>query len=179
MGNPQLAGAAGWSSGVFAADGAGTDIGSSADQFRFIYQTLDGDGEVVARVDSLERTDQWAKAGVMIRDELTTGAKHFSALVTASRGTMFQRRIANDAPTTQTVSSLTRAPVWLKIVRKGNAFTGFQSTDGTSWKQMGSEVVYLNRLAYVGLVVTSRSPRQSVDGDVLECQGHSDRIGAQ
>ena len=94
----------------------------------------------------------------MIRDELTTGAKHFSALVTASRGTMFQRRIANDALTTQTVSSLTRAPVWLKIVRKGNAFTGFQSTDGTSWKQIGSEVVYLNRLAYVGLVVTSRSP---------------------
>ena len=32
---------------VFTADGAGTDIGNNADQFRFIYQTLDGDGEVL------------------------------------------------------------------------------------------------------------------------------------
>jgi regulation of enolase protein 1 (concanavalin A-like superfamily) len=160
IGKPQVAGAAGWSSGVFIADGAGTDIGGNADQFRFIYQTLDGDGEFVARIDSLERTDQWAKAGIMIRDELTAGAKHTAAVVTSNRGVLFQRRIANDAVTAQTIVASNRAPVWFKLVRKGNAFTAYRSSNGTEWSQMRSEVVYLNRLAYVGLVVTSRDPRQ-------------------
>ena len=158
IGSPATAGAAGWASGVFVADGAGTDIGGNADQFRFIYQTLDGDGEVVARVDSLERTSPWAKAGIMIRDELTAGAKHASALVTPNRNALFQRRIANDAIAAQTVTA-GDIPVWLKIVRKGNAFTTFRSSNGTTWTQIGSEVVYLKRLVYVGLVVTSRSAR--------------------
>ena len=145
VGNPQLAGAAGWSSSVFAADGAGTDIGGNADQFRFIYQTLEGDGELVARVDSLERTSPWAKAGLMIRDELTAGAKHASALITPNKAALFLRRIANDATTSQTTVQAGDAPVWLRIVRKGNAFTVYRSANGTSWTQTGSEVVYLKQ----------------------------------
>ena len=49
---------------------AGTDIGSNADGFTFVYQTLDGDGEIIARLADLERTHPWAKAGLMFRDEL-------------------------------------------------------------------------------------------------------------
>ena len=123
---------------------------ATADQFRFIYQTLDGDGEVIARVDSLERTSPWAKAGLMIRDELTAGAKHASALITPNKAALFLRRIANDATTSQTAVQVSDTPMWLKIVRKGNAFTAYRSANGTSWTQMGSEVVYLKRLAYVG-----------------------------
>ena len=160
VGAPQVAGAAGWASAVFTADGAGTDIGGNNDQFRFIYQTLDGDGEVFARVDSLERTSVWAKAGVMFRDELTGGAKHASALITPAKGAMFLRRIANDATTSQTsAGGAGNPPVWLRIARKGNAFTAYQSANGSNWTQIGSEIVYMNRLAYVGLVVTSRFAR--------------------
>ena len=170
MGNPQLIGAAGWSSSVFAADGAGTDIGGNGDQFRFIYQALEGDGELIARVDSVERTSPWAKAGLMIRDELTAGGKHASALITPNKAALFLRRIANDATTSQTTVQTGGVPVWLRIVRKGSAFTVYRSADGTSWTQTGSEVVYLKRLAYVGLVVTSRSARELVDGAVLQRQ---------
>ena len=36
--------------------GAGVDIWDTSDQFQFVYQTLDGDGEIVARVTSLQNT---------------------------------------------------------------------------------------------------------------------------
>ena len=117
---------------MFAADGAGTDIGGNGDQFRFIYQTLEGDVELVARVDSLERTSPWAKAGLMIRDELTAGAKHASVLITPNKAALFLRRIADGATTSQTTVQTGDAPVWLRIVRKGNAFTVYRSANGTA-----------------------------------------------
>ena len=133
--------------GVFTADGAGTNIGDNADQFRFIYQTLDGDGEVVARVDSLERTRPVGQGGRDDPRRAHRGCKHASALVTASRGAMFQRRIANDAVTTQTDVDLTSAPVWLKIVRKGTPSRGSNRPTARAGSKLDREVVYLNRLA--------------------------------
>ena len=159
IGNPQVAGTASWANGSWTVQGAGTDIGGNADQFMFVYQTLDGDGEIVARVDSLDRTRNQSKAGVMIRDELTGGAKHASALVQAGGGVLFQRRIATDATSTQTSSGRDKAPVWLKVKRTGDTFTASKSVDGVTWTDVGSEVVYMNRLAYVGLAVTSRAAR--------------------
>ena len=50
-------GQASYASGTFSVTGAGVDIWDASDQFRFVYQTLDGDGEIVARVDSLQNTD--------------------------------------------------------------------------------------------------------------------------
>ena len=43
--------------------------------------TLNGDGSIVARVDSLQNTDPWAKAGVMIREDLTGNAPNAMAPV--------------------------------------------------------------------------------------------------
>ncbi len=47
--------------------GGGTDIWDTSDQFRFAYKQLNGDGTIVAKIDSLANTSVWAKAGVMIR----------------------------------------------------------------------------------------------------------------
>ena len=68
VGNPLVAGDASYAAGSFTLSGAGVDIWDVADQFRFVYQPLDGDGEIVARVESLQATDVWAKAGVMMRE---------------------------------------------------------------------------------------------------------------
>ena len=153
------AGSAGFWYDIFVVRGGGADIGGNADQFRFVYQALDGDGEIVARVDTLDKLHPWAKAGVMIRNELTPGAKYAAALVTAGKGLVFQRRIANDATTTQSSGGSGRAPHWVKLVRSGDTFTAYGSRDGVKWTVMGSEVVYLNRTAYVGLAVTSHVNR--------------------
>ena len=53
--------------------GGGADIWDTSDQFQFVYQPLQGDVEVIARVASLQYADAWSKAGVMIRESLTGG----------------------------------------------------------------------------------------------------------
>jgi hypothetical protein len=45
----------------------------------------------------------------------------------------------------------------VKLKRAGSTFTAFSSGDGVTWKQIGTDTVSINRLAYVGLAVTSRS----------------------
>lgn len=159
VGAVQKPGSASWSSGTFTVNAAGSDIGGNADQFTFVYQTLDGDGEIVARAASLDRTHPWAKAGVMIRDELSGNAKYASALLTAEKGLFFQYRIAAGASTTQIPAASGKAPQWLRLSRKGHEFTASASADGITWTSLGTEIVYLNRMAYVGLAVTSRSSR--------------------
>jgi hypothetical protein len=40
----------------------GTDIWNNSDQFRYAYKSLSGNGSVTVRVDSLARSNEWAKA---------------------------------------------------------------------------------------------------------------------
>jgi hypothetical protein len=47
----------------------------------------------------------------------------------------------------------TKRPVWLRVVRAGNAFTSFESEDGTTFKPIGSPITVdgFAKTAYVGL----------------------------
>src|SRR4051812_43232260 len=65
IGTPALAGLTTYTSGVFTVVAAGTDVWGTSDQFRFVYQQVTGDVDVVARVDSILKIDSWSKAGVM------------------------------------------------------------------------------------------------------------------
>ena len=45
---------------------SGADIWGTSDQFTFVYQPLNADGAITAKVDTLVNTHSWAKAGVMM-----------------------------------------------------------------------------------------------------------------
>ena len=57
-------------SGIYTVNGAGSDVQGTSDQFQFAYLSLTGNGTITARVDSVENTDSWTKAGVMFRNTL-------------------------------------------------------------------------------------------------------------
>src|ERR1700733_10512162 len=59
--------------GVYTIAGSGADIGGTADACHFVYQTLTADGELEARVASVQNTSSTAKAGVMIRQSTASG----------------------------------------------------------------------------------------------------------
>jgi hypothetical protein len=44
--------------------GRGADIWGNADAFHALLTTLSGDGSITARVKSIQRVDDWSKAGV-------------------------------------------------------------------------------------------------------------------
>ncbi len=135
--------------------GAGADIWGTADGFHFVYQTLAGNGEVVARVDSLQATDPWAKAGVMMREALSGGSPHASALVTGTEGIVFQRRSVPGGNSSSTAGSASSAPRWLRIARVGSTFTASESVTGTTWTVVGSQTITMAPTLYVGLAITS------------------------
>src|SRR2546425_7141195 len=87
-------------SGSYAINAAGSDIGGNADAFEFVFQALVGDGQIVARVASIQASDPAAKAGVMIRETLAPNALNASVLTTPGNGTTFQSRVATGKATT-------------------------------------------------------------------------------
>src|SRR5688572_1614750 len=78
--------------GAFYVRGSGADIWGASDGFHYAYRTLTGDGEIVARVASVDYLDAWSKAGVMMRESLSANARHAFMLISAGKGAAFQRR---------------------------------------------------------------------------------------
>jgi uncharacterized repeat protein (TIGR03806 family) len=141
----------------FTLRGSGADIWGTADEFRFTYRLLSGNGDLVARVTSLSGTDPWAKAGLMVRESLEPGARFALMMMTpGSNGASFQYRTGtggNAAPgnSADKVSSL---PRWLKISRRGNVVSGYLSADGATWTLRNSVSLALPATVHVGMAVT-------------------------
>ena len=157
IGAPTLAGSATFASGVFTIEAAGADIWGASDQFRFVYQQVAGDVEIVARVRSITNQHDWSKAGVMIRATLAANSAHGYALVSAAKGVHFQRRSSAGALSASTAASTGLPPAWVKAVRTGNTVTTYWSATGSSWTTIGSVTLPLNASAYVGIAVTSHN----------------------
>jgi hypothetical protein len=157
IGSPAAAGSSSYSGGTFTVNGSGTDIWDTADKFRYVYQPLAGDATVVARVTAVQNTDPWAKAGVMIRETLTAGSRHAMMVLTPGNGLAFQNRTATGGVSAHTAGGAATVPYWVKIVRSGTTFTGYKSTDGTTWTSVGSATITMGTNVYVGLAVTSHN----------------------
>lgn len=157
IGAPVVSGRAAGGPSTFTIEAAGVDIWGASDQFQFVYQQITGDVDVVARVDSLTRTHDWAKAGVMIRSALTAGAAHAYSVVSAARGVAFMRRTAVGGLSTSTAGPAAAAPHWLRLVRRGTKVTSLSSGDGVTWTVIGADTIALGATAYVGIAVTSHN----------------------
>jgi hypothetical protein len=144
------------SGSTYTVKGAGADIYGTSDAFQFVYQQLTGNGTIIARVASLTNTDAGAKAGIMFRDSLAANAKEASVTITPLNGIKFLTRSSTGGQTTSVSTATTlKAPYWLKLVRSGNTFTSYRSTDGVTWTQIGSQTITMGTTVYVGLAVSS------------------------
>ena len=135
----------------------GQDIFNTSDQFRFVYQPVTGDTQVVAYVGSLTVTDTWAKAGVMIRADSTAPAAEATTVISGSNGWQFDRRLVPGGITYDTNGSSGTAPAWIRIVREGNLFSSYSSSNGSQWTLIGTDTITMPATVYVGLAVTSHN----------------------
>ena len=159
--------------GTYTMTASGADIWNDADEFHYAFKTLTGPGSIVARVESVELSDPWAKAGVMIRETLAAGSKFAAVYITptntdgtATNGCRFQARSDADASATSDSSVATAeqmaivAPYWVKLQRDvaGN-FTGHYSADGSSWRSMfwNPQSISMSSNVYIGLALTSHN----------------------
>ncbi len=153
-------------SGAILMNGTGEDIYNTVDQFRFAYKQLTGNGSITVRVDRIDDTDEYAKAGVMIRSGLGTVPLQAHMIVTPSGRTEWQYRATASANTTQVDTGVdtTPTPYWVRVTRQGNTITGQRSVDGQTWLPLTEGDAASSRVdlvlpepVYIGLVVTSHA----------------------
>jgi hypothetical protein len=168
IGSPTPAGSSSFdsSSGTFTIDAGGTDIWGTSDKFRFIYQQISGDADIIAKVDSITQADEWSKSGVMIRSSLAANAAHAYALLSAGRGVAFQRRKTVGGSSYHTAGGSYTYPRWVRLVRSGTTVTAYQSSNGSTWTRIGSDTIALGTTAYVGLATTSHNSTMLTETDV-------------
>jgi hypothetical protein len=164
IGGATPAGTSSYANGIWSVVGAGADSWGTADSGHFSYKALTGDGAIIAKVESIQNTSIYAKAGVMMRTSLAQGAPRATMLVTNQvkveqnmpnlsvyGGTNYGNKglpIANTVPS-----------YWVKLERIGNMITGYVSPDGTNWA--ATDVGRINDpvpdTIYVGLTVVSHA----------------------
>ena len=74
----------------------------------------------------------------MIREQLTASSVHAAMMITTEGKAKFRRRTSTGGTTLSDGPSAgtTYPPRWLKLVRSGNDFSAFLSSDGVSWTQV-------------------------------------------
>jgi hypothetical protein len=159
----------------------GTDIWNVGpnpyhDEFHYAYLSLLGSGgypgaaNIIARVDSVENTNGWAKAGAMMRESLAADSNHAMVVVTPGQGVSFQYRdVKRGASTSATQGGIT-APHWVRLQRDSwGVFYAYHANDTEqslgSWNPVvdtaSAQVsIYMDPNIYIGLAVTSHDAAQ-------------------
>ncbi len=169
--------------------GSGADIWGSADACQYASVLWQGDVEIVAAVLSVDKTDPWAKAGLMLRNALDDASPHVMLAITPEKGVTLIRRSSAGAPSEDDAyqamrlvsvggkqtyqqrgsggvdsakDSITGAafPHWLKLIKQGAIVTAYHSSDGQQWVWLGTVQHDFDKQFYVGLAVTSHDDTQ-------------------
>ena len=150
-----LAGSAQVTNGVFEIKGSGK-LGGITDAYRFVYQPLSGDGEMVVKVDAVTIPGAEGQVGIMIRDNLSPNAP-FIFMGVGSDGIyrILRRESAGSGTINKTSVKCTPANTWLRVRRSGTSLIGLRSSDGKTWTQIGSYKFPMATSAYVGFAVSS------------------------
>lgn len=155
------AGSASISNDTIAISGAGADIWGTQDAFHYAYLPMNGNGEIDVRVTSVQQTNVYAKAGVMIRQSLDPGSPQVILDVKPDGGIEFMARSSDGAAVTFLGGGfVVPFPVSLKVTRVSGTveslFTAFVYDPATAtWRQIGWTVIRITTAGLVGLAVTS------------------------
>lgn len=144
--------------------GSGSDIWGSRDRFRYVYQEVpDTFQEITAQVVFWDgSSNNWSKAGLMLRSSTADNASHSSIFVTGNNGLKMQGRRSNGNSSYNNGNNggggSPPVPVWLRLQKVGpNRVRVYSSPDGSNWTQVGNEetISNLGSTFLVGLAVTS------------------------
>jgi regulation of enolase protein 1 (concanavalin A-like superfamily) len=153
--SPPISGTTTLASGTYTVIASGAGVAGTADQFRYVYRPVNGNVDVMARVESISGTNPWAIAGLMIRESLAPGSRHAFAAASSREGYSLRYRTETDAEAEQSVISRDGLPGWIRLVRTGTLFEAFRSVDGANWMELGSTTINIGDTAYVGIAVAS------------------------
>ncbi|MFU8853327.1 NEW3 domain-containing protein [Micromonospora sp. SL1-18] len=156
----------GQSGSRFAIMADGADMWTSRDDYGTIYLpgAMGATSTTTVQVTAQQPVDGWAKAGIIVRNDLTrprSSPGYLILAVTPEHGVVLQWDSNGngylDIGRPNGGGEPVALPVWLKLVRNGGSFTGYYSTDGASWTSVGTvSVPGTTSSQDVGMFATSR-----------------------
>jgi hypothetical protein len=180
IGSPQLRGETRQATTAVQLLAGGVDMWGVRDEGHFAHLPVSGDFEISARVDSLEMADLYTKAGLMFRSSLDEASPHVMVFAFGNNeprnknngGLEFQFREHAGGPCAAVYppQPLPAEPdfpvefpqVWLKLVRRGDAFAALFSRDGATWTAYCTHSQTLPQSGLLGLAVTAHNGAQRV-----------------
>jgi alpha-galactosidase len=161
----------------FGVQGAGPDLWTGSDAYSTIYQpgAVGTNSTIETEVTGQSDMTGYAKAGIIVRNSMTgSGTSPEGVILYESPQDGFQigwddnggTVIDNQAPGINALPI--SLPAWLKLVRDGSTYTGYSSTDGSTWTLVGSVTAPAqNATQDAGMFVTSHATGQlgTVDFD--------------
>lgn len=144
-------------------DGDGDTIASNgtADSFHYVYRPLAGDLRFTARVVSVSNVDGTnSRAGIMLRENATVGARHMFAGMTALNGLRQIYRTTAGATSGNTAIDDVPGPRWFRLTRAGSTlFSESAPDDGGqagNWTPLGTpQSIAMARVVLVGFAACS------------------------
>jgi hypothetical protein len=137
------------SSNGFTVYAAGTDIFGTQDSFNFVFEWLTNDFDVRLQfVDSTPLRSASQRAGLMVRQDNSQGSPNVFAGTYAPGGVaswVLTERSIQDAPTpidalVAREASFAFPNAWVRLKRAGQEISAYESSDGYSWTQLGTNI---------------------------------------
>ena len=148
-------------SATFTMTGLGTDTFGLPNGFNYVHRTLYGDGTIIGRLASFANAAQFSKFGLMMRAGAGPTDPYVYLHIQPNNGGV---TVGIGPSSTQSPGNYftTGGPQpWMKIVRTGNNFGLFTSSDGVTWVNVNNTTLGLPSALEVGMAITS------VSGNVL------------
>ena len=150
----------------------GADLYNGTNEYGSIYLPgAEHDGSVTTvKLNSQSDTDVWAKAGIMVRNDITqpnTSPGYVALVATPGNGYLLDWDSDGDGKLDSQDSAGTAAyPSWLKLVRDGTSYSGYYSTDNATWNLVGTITVPTAAATQdVGLTQTSHASGTTGEAD--------------
>jgi Alginate lyase/Fibronectin type III domain len=164
VGSVTTAGGAKFDGTSFTLKGAGSDIGGTGDSFRFVYRSLTNSGQIIARWASMDPGGSQDKVGLMMRESTNAGSKT-AALLYDDNNSFNRLRLPRRTSTGGSMSypgpdgsTGASAPLWMRLARTNDIFTGYYSNAGTNWTLVASATnASTPATILVGMEVSSRN----------------------
>jgi len=147
--------------GVFDISASGWGLWTGIDSGYFVWRKMEGDAQIVARIQLPESTGSRSVGGLMFRASNEPTAP-FTAVTLGPKGLpKFLSRPAvvippGTPPPAEDPAMANRVPTaWLRLTRAGDTFTAYFSADGSNWKIVSTLDLKMDTSASVGLFVSS------------------------
>jgi tetratricopeptide (TPR) repeat protein len=127
------------------------------DDCHIVFQMLDGDGSIMARVSSIYGQPDDTMCGLCLRESLDPESRGMEAAVNMRTGVGSHSRGASGESWMGQFHSEFSTPRWLKLARVGNKFTASVATTGQDWSEIFSQQIAMNSNALAGMYIRSAS----------------------